>query len=114
MRHVLLAAAAALALGVAPAFAGEAPAGLRPTDVGSQAFPGTAGLPGSELPGLAADATLPQTGNERPVQTANSLPGGFADGATEYAQATRVRAWVLAHDGRPASVYATRVAQPRG
>lgn len=132
MKHLFLAAAVALSLGIAPALAGEGAgdpfpnnassftarsdaATQRYADTGSAAYPNTVGRPGSSLPGLAGDL-LPNNGSEAPVQTANSLPAHFEEGTVAYAQATSVRNWMLAHDARKAAAFASsaRLRTPGG
>ena len=130
MKHLFLAAAVALSLGIAPAIAGEGNGEPFPNtangftvrtgavtqryaDTGSTAYPSTVGRPGSNLPGLAGDL-LPINGSEAPVQTANSLPAHFEEGTVAYAQAASVRNWMLARDARKASAFAStaRVRMP--
>jgi len=98
---ITLIAATLFGLATLPAFAGEG--GREPfplvtpgittatrvltADVGSAQYPDFAGRPGSALGGLV-NAVLAETGNETPVQTANSLPTGFTDNMPAYAQAT--------------------------
>ena len=123
MKHVFLAAAVALSLGIAPALAGEGvgepfpntvtsftarsdAATQRYADTGSSAYPSTVGRPGSNLPSLAGDL-LPINGSEGPVQTANSLPAHFEEGTVAYAQATSIRNWMVAHDARRAAAFAS-------
>ncbi len=123
MKHLFLAAAVAFSLGIAPAIAGEGTgepfpntassftarsdaATQRYADTGSNAFPSTAGRPGSNLPSLAGDV-LPTNGSNGPIQTANSLPAHFEEGTVAYAQATSIRNWMVAHDARKAATYAS-------
>ena len=54
-------------------------------DTGSALYPNVAGRPGSFL-GVFASGIVPETGNEAPVQTANSLPRGAEQGNLAYAQ----------------------------
>lgn len=99
MKTILLALAASTALAM-PVFAAEGngePFPLRTpgvttsvsqqqrADVGSSAYPNVVGRPGSALTQLAGDI-VPDTGNEAPVQTANSLPRGFTQGLPVYAR----------------------------
>ena len=98
MKTTLL-AAALLAL-AAPAFAGEgngnpfpyaAPgvtvaARTQVVLVGSEAYPNTAGRPGSNLAQLS-DELLPGLESEALVQTANSLPRGSEVGSAAFATA---------------------------
>jgi len=108
MKTILLAIAALGALAL-PAFAAEGNGEPFPNyasvptiqtvvsqraDVGSQAYPDVAGRPGSSL-AVAAVGLVPDTGNEQPIQTVNSLPRGFEQDMPAYAhlapkQATRV------------------------
>jgi len=99
MKTILLAAIAATALAL-PAFAAEgngepfpnyayvmtttAPSLSQRADVGSNAYPDVAGRPGSAL-NVFAGGVVPDTGNEQPIQTANSLPRGFEEGMPAYA-----------------------------
>ena len=126
----LAAAAVALSFGAAPAFAGEGNGNPFPfnaesqaasayaaqpqfADTGSNAYPSTAGRPGADLPSLAG-AVLPTNGSQGIVQTANSLPSRFEDGTVAYAQATRVRNWMMAHAQRPAAVASAASRTPGG
>ena len=91
MNFKLIAAAALLTLGALPAFAAEgngepfsiqAPGvtsviSAEAADTGSETAPVLAGRPGSAL-GTYAGVAMPDTGNETPVQTANSMPAGAA------------------------------------
>ena len=70
-------------------------------DTGSQAYPDVSGRVGSDLPRLAGDV-LPTNGSQGAVQTANSLPTRFEEGTVAYAQATRVRNWMVARAQRSA------------
>ncbi len=102
MKTLLLAAVAFTALAL-PAFAAEGNGEPFPNnvggfttvmtssqraDVGSQAYPDVAGRPGSALDvaNVAIANIVPDTGNEQPVQTANSLPRGFEQGMPAYAR----------------------------
>ncbi len=122
MKMAILAAVAAMSLGLLPAMAGEGnsepfpnSAGTITThtaltapqlaDTGSAAYPNPRGRPGSDLPRLAGDV-LPGNGSEGAVQTANSLPGHFEAGTVAYAQANRIHDWMLAHARRNTPVYA--------
>lgn len=125
----LFLAAVALSLGLAPAFAGEGNGEPFPNtaesftarattpsqyaDTGSNAYPNVAGRPGSDLPGLAGDV-LPANGSEGAVQTANSLPARFEEGTVAYAQATRVRDWMVAHAQRSAAFASAAPRTPGG
>lgn len=134
MRTTLLAAAAMLALSAAaPAFAGEgqgspfpfsAPGVTETTgsqfasagseaypnrDVGSEAYPSVAGLPGSDL-SVVADGQLSGNGNEASVQTANSLPSGFEVGTAAYAYAQSVNRYFAGQTQRSSNAYAARAA----
>lgn len=130
MKITLYAAIAALLLAAVPAFAGEgngepfpyaAPAAagavtatLQPRDVGAAAYPDIAGLPGADLPRLAG-AVLPTTGSAGAVQTANSLPAGFAEGTAVYVQAQQIERWVAAHSPAASSyVQARGAVRPNG
>ena len=159
MKSLYLAAAVALSLGAAPAFAGEGNGDPFPfsvggqttrtyaapqqyADTGSQAYPHTAGRPGtslenpagsqtqfadtgsqgypnvvgragSDLPSLAGDV-LPTNGSQGIVQTANSLPAHFEDGTVAYAQAKSVQNWMIAHNARAAAFAAARQHTPGG
>lgn len=98
MKTILL-ALAAVTLAAAPSFAqegnGEPFAYRTPgvttslaqqaADVGSVAYPDMTGRPGTQLK-VAASNLVPQTGSEAPVQTANSLPVGAAQGTTAYVE----------------------------
>lgn len=53
-------------------------------DVGSNAYPDVLGRPGSAVR-VADVGIVPETGSEQPIQTANSLPGGFGVGMPAYA-----------------------------
>ena len=132
MRNTLFAAVAALALGAAslvPAYAeGEGNGNPFPgpsvalsaqhqafhgqyasRDVGSAQYPNVTGRPGTNLRGLAEDELLPEQGQNRIVQTANSLPRGFEDGTVEFTQAQSVHNWMVAHNqAAPSSSYASR------
>ena len=98
MKTFLLAAVAFTALAL-PAFAAEGNGEPFPNNVGgfttvmamsqradvdSQAYPDVAGRPGSALD-VAVGNIVPDTGNEQPVQTVNSLPRGFEQGMPAYA-----------------------------
>ncbi len=129
MRTLFLAAAVAFSLGLAPAFAGEGngepfpntaesftartTTSFQHADTGSNAYPNVAGRPGSDLPALAGDV-LPANGSEGTVQTANSLPAHFEEGTVAYAQATRVRNWMVAHAQRSAAFASTARRTPGG
>lgn len=103
MKTTLL-ALAALTIAAAPSFAGEGNGepfayrtpgvatyvGQQAADVGSAAYPDMTGRPGTQLILATADL-VPQTGSEAPVQTANSLPAGAAQGNTAYAQLNPAR-----------------------
>lgn len=120
----ILAATAALALSITPAFAGEgtgepfrnnatvftSPAQARVADTGASAYPNVAGRPGANLPLLAND-TLPENGSESPIQTANSLPTNFEAGTVAYAQANSIHRWFQTH---AATRFAGRVSTPNG
>ena len=125
MRRLLVAAIIASSLGLTPAMAGEGngepfpnnvgtlskgttTAMLHYVDTGSAAYPNSAGRPGSALPSLAGDV-LPASGSEGVVQTANSLPAHFEEGTVAYAQADKVRTWMLAHTQRNTPVYAAAI-----
>lgn len=101
MKTYLLAALAATALAL-PAFAAEGNGEPFPNysafgtttvvaqqraDVGSNAYPNVVGRPGSVL-NVFAGGVVPDTGNEQPIQTANSLPRGFEEGMPAYAHLT--------------------------
>ena len=100
MKTILL-ALAAVTLAAAPSFAGEGNSEPFPyrtpgtttyvaqqvADVGSAAYPDVTGRPGTNLMVATADL-VPQSGSEAPVQTANSLPVGAAQGAVAYVQLT--------------------------
>lgn len=121
MRTTFLTAAALFGLMLAPALAGEGNGDPFPAhfgnltattqtlpqvaDTGSDAYPNVSGRPGSDLPSLLAEV-LPTNGSEGAVQTANSLPVGAEEGTVAYAQARSVQAWMLAHSGRSAPVFA--------
>ena len=121
MKTTLL-AAALLAL-AAPAFAGEgngdpfpfaAPgvtvaAGTQVADVGSEALPSFAGKPGSHL-NVLADGSLPGTGSEALVQTANSLPRGFEVGTAASAYAQSVNRYFAAKADQNRVAVAARAA----
>ena len=99
MKTTLIAAAALLALSALPAMAGEGTGdvfamrtpGVTTTivaeapDTGTSQYPNVAGRPGSFL-GVFASNIVPETGNETPVQTANSLPRGAEQGNLAYVQ----------------------------
>jgi hypothetical protein len=99
MKNTLIAAAALLTLGALPALAGEGTGdffalhtpGVTTTvvaeapDTGSSQYPVVANRPGSFL-GVFASNIVPETGNEVPVQTANSLPRGAELGNPAYVQ----------------------------
>jgi hypothetical protein len=59
-------------------------------DVGSNQYP--AFNPALSTPELAQE-TLPENGQQGPVETANSLPKGFMDGTVAYMQAQRTDQW---------------------
>ncbi len=116
MKTILL-ALAALTIAAAPSFAGEANGepfpnrtpgtatyvGQQAADVGSAAYPDVTGRPGTQLMLASADL-VPQTSSEAPVQTANSLPVGAAQGTTAYVQlnpASPSLATALAGSARP-------------
>ena len=130
MKTLFLAAAVAFSLGLAPAFAAEgngepfpntavtfapstATVSQQFADTGSNAYPNTAGRPGSNLPSLAGDV-LPANGSEGAVQTANSLPAHFEEGTVAYAQATRVHNWMVAHAQRSAAFASAARRTPGG
>ena len=132
MKITILAAAAVMSLGLAPAIAGEgtgepfpnnagavttqtALTGSQTADTGSAAYPNFAGRPGSDLPRLAGNV-LPASGSEGAIQTANSLPAHFEEGTVAYAQATHVQNWMLAHALRrtPAFAAAFPIRTPGG
>ncbi len=114
----LMLALAALTIAAAPSFAGEANGepfpnrtpgtatyvGQQAADVGSAAYPDVTGRPGTQLMVAAADLA-PQTGSEAPVQTANSLPVGAAQGTTAYVQLNRASPSLatLTYSARPRS-----------
>ena len=78
-------------------------------DVGSAQYPNVTGRPGTNLSGLAQDELLPEQGQNRIVQTANSLPRGFEEGTVEYTEAQSVHNWIVAHNqAAPSSSYASR------
>ncbi|HEY0204538.1 MAG TPA: hypothetical protein VGC15_10365 [Acetobacteraceae bacterium] len=99
MKTILIAAAALLTLSAMPALAGEGTGdifalrtpGVTTTvvaeapDTGSSQYPVVANRPGSFL-GVFASDIVPATGNETPVQTANSLPRGAERGNLAYVQ----------------------------
>ncbi len=99
MKTILIAAAALLTLSALPALAGEGTGdifairtpGVTTTivaqvpDTGSSQYPAVANRPGSFL-GVFASNIVPETGNETPVQTANSLPRGAEQGNLAYVQ----------------------------
>ena len=106
--HTLLAAAFALALGVAPAVAGEGRgnpfdgaaftgqttgvgSGQLDANLGAEQPYDPSGLPGTGLT-LSAEF-LPVNGQNGVVQSVNSAPPGFADGTVRSAQARTVQAW---------------------
>lgn len=98
MNFKIIAAAALLSLGALPAFAAEgngepffiqAPgvtsaSNAVAADTGSETLPVVAGRPGSTL-GVYASVAVLDTGNETPVQTANSLPVGAATNFRAFA-----------------------------
>lgn len=100
----LLLAFAAVTIAAAPSFAQEGNgqpfayrtpgfathAAQQVADVSAEAYPDTTGRPGTQLR-VAASDLVPQTGSEAPVQTANSLPVGAAQGTTAYAQLNPAR-----------------------
>ena len=123
MKMTIFAAIVVLSFGLAPAMAGEgngepfannagsitSRTGLTApqiADTGSAAYPNLVGRPGSDLPRLAGNV-LPSNGSEGTVQTANSLPAHFEEGTVAYAQANRIRDWMLAHAQRTTPAYAT-------
>lgn len=59
-------------------------------DVGASQYP--AADPALSSTSLA-QATLPENGQQGPVETANSLPRGFEDGTVAYMQAQRTDRW---------------------
>ena len=99
MKTTLIAAAALLALSALPALAGEGTGDIfairtpgvttmvvaEAPDTGSAQYPVVANRPGSFL-GVFASNIVPETGNETPVQTANSLPRGAEQGNLAYVQ----------------------------
>lgn len=99
MKNTLIAAAALLTLGALPALAGEGTGDVfairtpgvttmiaaEAPDTGSSQYPFVANRPGSFL-GVFASDIVPETGNEAPVQTANSLPRGAEQGNLAYVQ----------------------------
>ena len=120
-RALIAAGFAALALGTAPAFAGEgrgdpfpnATSGLTAifgsramvADTGSEQPFDPAGRPGT---GLRFSAELlPINGSNGPVQTANSAPTGFENGTVQSIQAQRVAVWQSNHV-RPTPAIAVR------
>lgn len=121
MKITLIAAIAALALGAAAsAQAGEAnnepfpvpgagayvlanPATV--ADTGSQAFPAFAGQGGMAV---AASETIQPNSSQAEVESANSLPRGFAEGTVAYAQAQSVRHYL---EAQIAAQDRTRVSQ---
>ncbi len=122
MKLTILAAAALISLGLAPAKAGEgigepfpnnagavttqtALTGSQTADTGSAAYPNFAGRPASDLPRLAGNV-LPASGSESAIQTANSLPAHFEERTVAYAQATRIQNWMLAHSLRRTPAFA--------
>ena len=98
MNFKMIAAAALLTLGALPVFAAEGngepystqAAGVTSVitaevaDTGSESLPVFTGRPGSTL-GVYAGVATPDTGNETPVQTANSLPAGAASNFRAFA-----------------------------
>ena len=121
----LLTAAFALALGAAPAFAGEgrgnpynvdvligqtvaAGSGQLNGNLGAERPYDPSGLPGTGLT-LSAEL-LPTNGSNGVVQTVNSVPMGFSDGTVQFAQARSIQAW-HASQLRQATLMA---AQPSG
>lgn len=122
--RTLLAAAFVLALGGAPAFAGEG----QGNPFGASAFGWTTAVGprpaadsnGAERPydpsgrpgtGLRLSAELlPINGQNSVVQTANSAPPGFVDGTVQSAQASSVQAWHAAQLRRATAAAATAVA----
>jgi len=122
MKMTILAAVAAMSLGLAPAMAGEGNgepfpnnagsltihtvlAAPQVADTGSAGYPNFAGYVGSNLPALAGNV-LPSNGSQGAVQTANSLPAHFEEGTVAYAQANRIHNWMLAHARRSTPTYA--------
>lgn len=119
-RALLAAAFVALALGAAPAVAGEgngeafpSPSGgwttaarLRPVaaDVGSEQQYNPSDRPGTGLP-LSAEL-LPASGSEGVVQTANSGPPRFEDGTAQFAQTRNIQASQAAQFGRATTIAA--------
>ena len=99
MKNTLIAAAALLTLSALPALAGEGTGDIfairtpgvttmvvaEAPDTGSSQYPVVANRPGSFL-GVFASNIVPATGNETPVQTANSLPLGAEQGNLSYVQ----------------------------
>lgn len=74
--------------------------------VSSEAYPDTAGRPGSNLAQLA-DELLLGTASEAVVQTANSLPRGAEVGMTSHAYGQSVSRHFAAQAQRGTPVYAT-------
>ncbi len=77
-------------------------------DTGSAQYP--ASNPALSVPSLT-QATLPQNGQEGPVETANSLPARAMEGTVAYAQAQSVSQW-LAQQAQHR--FALRQAHPAG
>ncbi len=62
----------------------------------------------SQTHAIFDNTTLPENGQNGPVQTANSLPRGFEQGTVTYAQAMSVRNWMVAHNEAAPANYAAR------
>ena len=67
----------------------------RPPDTGAEAYPNLAGRP-AQTATVGGPDSVPMTGSESTVQTANGLPRGFAEGTAAYAQAQSVQRYFAA------------------
>ncbi len=75
-------------------------------DTGSQAYPNLAGR-ASEVVTAGGSDTVPMTGSQGGVETANSLPRGFEQGTVAYAQQQSVQRYFAAQ----AAARSSRVVQ---
>ena len=80
-----------------PASAAAVLSAPAPADVGSESYPGFASA--HAVP-VTAGQVLPPNGSEGVVQTANSLPAGFAVGTPAYDYAQSVRRYFAAQEVR--------------
>jgi hypothetical protein len=137
MKHILFAAAATLSLATIPAYAGEGnydpfpPArgplmAYVPTSVTQHTglMPPIAKDPPNAIPGgwprapasggvyqgtpVTSGGVLPSNGSEGIVQSASSLPPGFADGTLAYTQAQSVQRYLLVQERARTPKLATR------